>query len=338
MLALTVILAAGLSFLISLWFIRKADAFGLIDVPNERSSHDRPKPKGGGIGIVLGVLVAVSVAVLTSIVEIDRACFALLAAAVLMAVLGFYSDRIHLSPLIRIIIQVLIAAGAVAMIKLPESFEIAGWMLNLGWGKYIFAVIWLVAITNFYNFMDGIDGLAAAQGIFAGCGMILFGIVLQRAALIPFGLIIAGATAGFLILNMAPSRIFMGDAGSYFLGFLFAGVGLLDARLLVPVGLALGVFIFDTVVTLARRILRNERWYQAHCSHFYQRTVKLGYSHVQVTGTLSAVFISLLTLAILYLQSSVIDKRVILVLVVLELSGLAYWIIEKEQNRQRSSQ
>lgn len=330
MLIFIVILSGMVSFLTSLWFIKRTDKLGLIDIPNIRSSHNNPTSKGGGVGIVLGMLIALGGCFLMGMIEIDIKYLVILAGFLAVAVMGFYSDRFNMSALTRIILQTFIASIMVWFIGSPTSLEIGGYSITIGYIGIAFAVIWLVGITNFYNFMDGIDGLAAMQGIIAGIGITMFGIILKDKSLIPMGLVLSGATAGFLILNLSPAKIFMGDVGSYPLGLYIASFGLVNERLLVPIAMVLGVFIFDTVVTLIRRITKGERWYQAHRSHFYQRAVKLGYSHLQVTSALSLVALLLTGMACIYLQVLPLIQITILIVTLLGLISLALWIILRE--------
>ncbi len=329
MVSVMMAVAAVMSFLVSLALIRRAGRLGLIDVPNERSSHHRPTPKGGGIGIVTGFVVAMTLGV-HGIEPLGMPALVLIAGGLAVALLGFYSDLSHVSPWIRMLIQTLIAGGTILLIGLPGAFEIGGWRIHLGPVAGLLAVVWLVGVTNFYNFMDGIDGLAAAQAISAGVAVSVFGVLLEIPWLIPLGAVIAGGAVGFLILNVPPARIFMGDVGSYFLGFMFAGIALVDGRLLVPMGLVLGVFIFDSVVTLIRRILNKERWHEAHRSHFYQRAVGLGFSHRQVTVAASVLFILLDVMAVVYLNGSPGIRGAVLAGSVIALTGVAGWITGKE--------
>ena len=335
MLIFIVILSGIISFLISLWLIKRTDKFGLLDIPNMRSSHEKPTPKGGGAGIVLGILFALTGYWLAGKIKMDIKYFVIIGGFLAVASVGFYNDRFNSSALSRIILQTFIASTMVWFMGSPVVLEIGGHNFNIGYFGIIFAVIWLVGVTNFYNFMDGINGLAAMQGIIAGIGITIFGMILKDKSLIPMGLVLSGATAVFLILNFSPAKIFMGDAGSYALGLYIASFGLVDGRLLVPVVLVLGVFIFDTVVTLIRRIIKGERWYQAHRTHFYQRAVKLGYSHLQVTSVLSVISFLLTVMACIYLQALPLVKISIIVVAVLGLFSLALWIILKEGKYKR---
>lgn len=324
------ILSGAVSFAVSLWLIEKSRRFALLDIPNIRSSHNKVMPKGGGIGIVLGVLVAAGAYFLMNPFAIEARYIGIIAGSLSMAILGFLSDRFGISAFIRIILQVLIASAAVCFISIPPSFEIGSHYFYMGIGGLLLAVLWLVSITNFYNFMDGIDGLAATQAAVSGIGIALLGLISGHKVLIPLGLILSGSTFGFLFLNFPPAKIFMGDTGSYTLGFYIASFALIDKRLLVPVALILGVFIFDTVVTLIRRIIKREKWLKAHKSHFYQRLTLLGYSHRTVTIALSAINIVLTIMACLYLAAYGFFKLGIIILAVIILSSTALFTRFKE--------
>ncbi len=324
-------LSGVISFLISLWMVKNRDKLALVDVPNARSSHDKPMPKGAGTGIVLGILAGLAGYYLAGQFPVRIRYIVIAAGFLAMASLGLLSDRFKLSALVRIILQALIASAVVYFMGVSTSLRIGPYNLDMGLVGILFAVLWVVSITNFYNFMDGIDGLAGMQALISGAGIAAFGVILGINILIPLGLILTGAAIGFLILNFPPGKIFMGDVGSYALGFYIACFALLDSRLLVPIALILGVFIFDTIITLARRILHKENWMRAHRSHFYQRATTLGYSHRAVTMTLSITSIVLTIMACVYLKVSGLFQLGIIVSAVLVLSGMALFIKFKER-------
>jgi UDP-N-acetylmuramyl pentapeptide phosphotransferase/UDP-N-acetylglucosamine-1-phosphate transferase len=151
---------------------------------------------------------------------------------------------------------------------------------------------WVALVTNIYNFMDGIDGLAGSQAIVAGLALAVAGGVVRNPLLTAGGALVAASAAGFLVHNLPPpARLFMGDVGSTFLGFTFAGLTLLGnlgvggGRLPFEFGVVvLAPFLFDGVVTLTRRVVRGERWFEAHRSHYYQRLVLRGLGHGRVTA------------------------------------------------------
>src|ERR1700682_235644 len=259
------------------WAPRKA-----LDVPNARSSHSRPTPTGGGLAIVGGFLLGLAVWVTTGGSLSPRA-LGWLAGALLVASVSFVDDLHPLPAIPRLLTHTL---GAIVLTvvgvqdrELPLLFALP------------LAFVWVALITNVYNFMDGIDGLATSQAIVAGVAMAIAGTVVGNPLVATGAGLLAAASAGFLFYNLPPARLVMGDVGSTSLGFSFAGLSLLG-NLGVgggPLPLVFGLvvfapFLFDSLLTLARRIVRGERWYAAHRSHYYQRLVQGGVSHAQVTG------------------------------------------------------
>jgi len=254
-----------------------------LDVPNERSSHTRPTPTGGGAVIVGGFLLGLGAWLASSPSVLSPRALGWLAGALLVAGVSFVDDLRPLPAIPRLLTHGL---GAVVLtvvgVQDRELPLLAGLPL---------AFLWIAVVTNVYNFMDGIDGLAASQAIVAGAAMALAGTAVGNPLVATGAGLLAAASAGFLFSNVPPARLFMGDVGSTFLGFSFAGLSLLGnlgvggGRLPVEFGLViLAPFLFDGLLTLARRILRGERWYAAHRSHYYQRLVQAGLSHGQVTG------------------------------------------------------
>ncbi len=245
----------------------------LLDVPNERSLHRTPTPRGGGVAIVLVTLAALAGLAVAGPIP-ARVAWTLGVGGALVAGVGWLDDRRGLSAPVRVLAHAVAAAWAMAWIwGEPAPAAILGAV----------SIVWAI---NLYNFMDGIDGLAAVEavsvGAIAGALLLLAG----NTALAMVSLLVAAAAAGFLVWNWAPARIFMGDVGSGYLGYIFGALALLSHRVgTVPLTLwllLLGVFLFDATVTLLRRMARGERWYQAHRLHAYQRLVQAGLSHAWV--------------------------------------------------------
>jgi Fuc2NAc and GlcNAc transferase len=213
---------------------------------------------------------------------------ATLGAGTVIAVVGFLDDRLGLPSGLRLLVQ--IGAGCLAVLALGPVRELAlaGWRLPLGPFALPVTVLGLVWLTNLYNFMDGIDGLAAGHTlVVTGMATLLFaGTGAPDLRFVTSAL--AAVTLGFLPWNWAPARIFMGDVGSLFLGFILGVLGLAGVAagaVTVPGWtLLMGVFVFDATVTLVRRMLRGERLDAAHRRHAYQRAVQSGWSH----GTVAA--------------------------------------------------
>jgi UDP-N-acetylmuramyl pentapeptide phosphotransferase/UDP-N-acetylglucosamine-1-phosphate transferase len=273
--AFAVAAAGGWAYL--RWAPRRA-----LDVPNARSSHTRPTLRGGGLVIVVGFFGGLGLW-LSSGGSLSPRALGWLAGAVLVAAVSFVDDLHPLPAMPRLIAHLL---GAVLLtfagVQLGESTAIAA----LG-----VAFVYVIVLTNVYNFMDGIDGLATSQAIIAGAALAIAGIVVRNPLVSIGGGLLSASTLGFAIYNLPPARMFMGDVGSTFLGFSFAGLSLLanigvgGGRLPMEFGIVLfAPFLFDGLVTLSRRVVRGERWYTAHRSHYYQRLVACGLSHAQVTG------------------------------------------------------
>jgi UDP-N-acetylmuramyl pentapeptide phosphotransferase/UDP-N-acetylglucosamine-1-phosphate transferase len=253
-----------------------------LDIPNPRSSHTRPIPRGGGLAIVAGFLVGLAVWVASGGSLSPRA-LGWLAGALLVAGVSFLDDLRSLPAVPRLITHAL-AAILLTVVGVQERETPLLVALPL-------AFVWIGLVTNVYNFMDGIDGLAATQAIIAGAALAIGGLIVKNPLIATSGGLLATASAGFLLYNWPPARLFMGDVGSTFLGFSFAGlillgnIGVGGGRLPLEFGVViLAPFLFDSLVTLARRIARGERWYAAHRSHYYQRLTQRGWSHRQVTS------------------------------------------------------
>ena len=270
---------------------RHAPALGLMDIPNERSSHSRPTPRGGGVGIVVGSVLGIVVSLGMSGSTDAATAAVVLTAAVGVALVSLIDDLRELPPLVRLATHVTAAIGVVAWLPPPGVLELPLVApIALGPVAPVLAVLWVVGVTNIYNFMDGIDGLAGGQGLVAGLLWGGAGLLAGDRFVAACGFAIAACCAIFLARNWSSARIFMGDAGSAFLGFLVAVLPLVvtgDAPGLRgwPLGaVVLWPFLFDTTLTLARRAARGENVLLAHRSHLYQRLVVGGHTHAWVSG------------------------------------------------------
>jgi Fuc2NAc and GlcNAc transferase len=269
---------------VATWLIRRhAVDWGLLDVPNARSSHTQPTPRGGGLAIVVTVLAAVLIAgLLRELPIVDVA--ALVGGGMVVAAIGYYDDLKPLSALPRFAVHLMAAVMLVGMLAGVDS--VLAHPRWLAFSALVVAVLWSI---NLFNFMDGIDGIAASQAVFVStASAVLIGVL--RDPVTPWlilPVVTAGACLGFLVWNWPPARIFMGDVGSGFLGFWLAAMALALDRadmLRVWTSVILGsVFIADATVTLLRRVARRERWHQAHRSHAYQNLARRWRSHRRVT-------------------------------------------------------
>jgi UDP-GlcNAc:undecaprenyl-phosphate/decaprenyl-phosphate GlcNAc-1-phosphate transferase len=251
------------AFLAARVLVSRWGRFGL-DRPNERSLHERPVPRTGGIAVLLGA--AVSLAFGAAPLWLPASL------ALLLAALSLIDDLYGVPVLARLAAHLLAAAFLAWYVLTP--------MRPLELGLIVLALAW---ITNLYNFMDGSDGLAGGMALIGFAAYALAAWLSGNAALAALSLALSAAAAAFLLHNFHPAAIFLGDVGSVPLGFLAAGLGIMGWRddawpLWFPV-MVFGPFIADATVTLCKRLIRGKRVWQAHREHYYQRLVLMGLGH-----------------------------------------------------------
>jgi UDP-N-acetylmuramyl pentapeptide phosphotransferase/UDP-N-acetylglucosamine-1-phosphate transferase len=282
------------------WLVVGAARRFALDNPNERSLHSQPVPRLGGVGILCGALAGW--ALVPSAVTPS-----LWVGAVLLGVVSLVED----------------VRGVPAAGRFLAHFVAAGYFVHatcagsLPWLLLFLVVVGIVWVTNLYNFMDGSDGLAGGMAVF---GFGAYGIGAWSAGAEPFGLAnacIAGASAGFLLFNFAPAKIFMGDSGSIPLGFLAASFGVFGWQHdLWPAWFPLLVFspfLVDASVTLIARLLRREKVWRAHRSHYYQRLVLMGWGHRKVALAEYGLMLVAGTSALAGVQSRVVLQAAVIV-------------------------
>jgi len=258
--------------------------FHILDIPNARSSHQIPTALMGGIGFVLASNIGFGIwSILNPPIEWRFVFF--LGLGNILAIVSLIDDMKKLSPLFRFCMHFLLAVGVMALgITLP-SLEVAFIHFNLGLTTFIFTLIFIIAMINIYNFMDGIDGYAGGVGLLGSIA--LAGLFFQQSngIYVYYTGILSVSILGFLFWNYPKAKIFMGDIGSAFLGFIFSGLSILLVKsgipIIVPV-MIFGVFIMDGSITLIRRIINKEKIWEAHRTHFYQLLNKSGWSHQKI--------------------------------------------------------
>ncbi|GAB7533012.1 glycosyltransferase family 4 protein [Pseudomonas sp. 3A(2025)] len=283
---LWVVAIALLSLSLTAVVRRYALSRSLMDIPNARSSHSIPTPRGGGVSIVIAFVLAVALLGAGGLVGGDFA-LAMIGGGGLVAVIGFMDDHGHIAARWRLLGHFAAAAWALFWLGGLAPLDILGWRLESGWVGAILAAFYLVWMLNLYNFMDGIDGIASVEAVTVCVGACLIYSVAGFGALIAAPALLAASVSGFLYWNFPPARIFMGDAGSGFLGIAL-GVLSLQAAWASPLLfwawlILLGSFVVDATLTLLRRLLRGEKVYQAHRSHAYQFASRHYGSHLPVT-------------------------------------------------------
>ncbi len=318
---------------------RWAEHSRLLDIPNERSSHSRPTPRGGGLVIVVLSTIGLVVAWFLYPDWPLAALLAFLGGALLIAAVCWWDDLRSLSIRLRLAVHSL---GAVLVILAFDSWRLADIPLvgpiNLGWLGLVVAFLWIVGLTNAYNFMDGIDGLAGAQAVVTGTGWVVLGMLSDQPLVGAFGALLAASSLGFLGHNWPPARIFMGDVGSSYLGYTFAALTLIAAqsnpRLALAGLLLVWPFVFDAAFTFTRRLLKGENVFAAHRSHLYQRLVIAGYSHRFVTLLYLWLTLPGAILALLWYVGGRASDLVVLLAMPLLCIGLWRFVVSREQRGQ----
>lgn len=259
----------------------------LIDVPNPRSSHQLPTPRGGGLAIFFAYCIAIILLANFGLIA-PSLLWSNLAGGGAIALIGLLDDRWQLRASARFAVHLAAAVWVVAMLGGISEGAGASWGLYGLWAGRLIAVLALVWITNLFNFMDGLDGIAGSEAVFVGgAGAWLNYRAGGAPGLTAAMTCLAAACLGFLPWNWPPARIFMGDVGSGFLGFSLGVLGLAASQKgILPIEIWVilgGIFLVDATVTLVRRVVRGDRWFEAHRSHAYQKLARRWKAHLPVT-------------------------------------------------------
>jgi UDP-N-acetylmuramyl pentapeptide phosphotransferase/UDP-N-acetylglucosamine-1-phosphate transferase len=280
----------------------------MIDIPNERSLHDLPTPKGGGIAIVLTWYLGLTILYFSGIVEKDL--YLALLCGVMLAVVSLIDDLTGLAPSIRLIVHFITALAAFYFLGGLRPLILPGFFAQYHFLVYPLAIVGMVWFINLFNFMDGVDGFASAEAIII-CS-VLYVITWNMAAIM---LIVC--VTGFLYWNWPKAKIFMGDVGSTQLGFILVVFGIyfhniLEFSILNWIMLS-SPFWFDATLTLYRRWRNGEKLSEAHRKHVYQRIVQAGFSHERVNVFLIFINLFIILLIILYREIKVLQIPVFIV-------------------------
>lgn len=264
----------------------------LLDIPNGRSSHTIPTPRGGGVAIVISYLAALVWMLYAGLMGRDL-FLATFGAGAVIAALGFLDDHGHIAARWRLLGHFFAAAWALFWLGGLPAISVFGMTLAPGLIVNVLTAFYLVWLLNLYNFMDGIDGIASVEAICVCVGAAIIYALSGFGTLVWLPVLLACAVAGFLFWNFPPAKIFMGDAGSGFLGIMLGCLSLqgawISSQFLWVWLILLGVFIVDATVTLIRRLVRGDKVYEAHRSHAYQFASRRFGKHLPVTSAVGVI-------------------------------------------------
>ncbi len=353
---------------VTAWVLAQFPQF-LPDVPNARSAHRRIVSRGGGIGIVVPFLIGSFALIGFNSNLLDSGLVTLLIGAVIISLIGLVDDALSQPALPRLILQVIVIS-LITVFGAPDRIQILGVIELTGWPVTIVQILWLLTCINFYNFMDGLDGLAAFQAIFMSSliGILLLmdyenlinnqiaveGLSVHHAQynklLSTCFFALAAVMLGYFIWNLPPAKLFMGDNGSYFLGFVFGYAALIFPFTTVEKGLEPGIaylasrsvplytgftavfilltpFLMDATLTLVKRLIRRQNIFLAHREHFFQLLHRDGWSAIKIIFLLAGLdAIALIPLGLHVLR---FDPHFIfgLVVVLLIFATLLYFVV-----------
>lgn len=270
-----------ISYLFTKLIRRHCLKLDVLVIPGHRDMHHTPTPRGGGLSFVIIFLIVV----IFSDFIADNISLALLGSGILVAVVGYYDDKSHIAPKWRLLSHFIAAFWALFYLGGIPEFYFLGFNIDTGWFGFVIAAFILVWLLNLFNFMDGIDGIAASEAIFVSCGGAYFAWFNGAEGLAYISLTLAAATMGFLFLNWYPAKIFMGDVGSCFLGMMLGVIAFANINEGSSVWIwfiMLATFLVDSGITLLRRIINRDKFYEAHRSHAYQHVARK-WGHEKVT-------------------------------------------------------
>jgi len=286
------IFAFGLFLFSSIFCWKIIQHSKIMDTPNHRSSHNKPTPTAGGLAIVttffLGMVIIFFLADKTMVAQ--KFFLGFIFSSILISAMSFYDDYKQKSFFLRFITQIIAILVVISfgIVITDINLSISG-DTTLGFAGYLITFVWILGLTNAYNFMDGLNGMAGGNAVITSffLGFVAFGQGSHFTYIVCYT--ICAGTLGFLVFNFPKGKLFMGDVGSTFLGFTFATLAIMASLYdnshtsLLVIPLLLFHFIYDTFFTFLRRLIAKENVFQAHRTHLYQLLNRMGYSHTKVT-------------------------------------------------------
>lgn len=332
---LTLLSAGVISFLTTPLVKILAQKMGVMDIPkDERRMHHHPIPRMGG----LAIFIAFFLSVLAFTKGIDRSLQSILLGAVVIVILGVFDDKLALNALFKLIVQIAAACivvfyGNCRIERITNPFGrnlYSYW--DLGVLSYVITIIWIVAITNAVNFIDGLDGLACGVSCISAVNLLVIALLVSDNNVAIVMAAMAGACLGFVPYNFNPAKIFMGDTGSTFLGFVLASMsiqGLFKAYTVISFAvpfLILGLPIFDICFSIIRRVASGKNPMQADRGHFHHRLIDMGFSQKQSVA-IAYVLTGILGLAAVLLTVSGSMRALIMLGAVVVVGAIGFKVI-----------
>lgn len=326
------LIALTVAYVVTPLVIKLAYKLGAIDVPKDnRRVHTVPIPRLGGLAIFIGFMVSVLVTF-----KLDTRLLGVIAGSIIIVIMGIFDDIKPLSAKVKLLVQILVAGLVVYcgvrinFITNPLSYLFGGadkTFIQFGNWSYPLTMIWIVGITNAINFIDGLDGLAAGISTISAVTLSMVAIILGQDYMAVMALTLAGATIGFLPYNFNPAKIFMGDTGSLFLGYMLSVISIMGVlksaaalSILVPI-FAIGLPIFDTLMAIIRRSLSGRSPMEADKGHLHHKLLDRGLSQKQAVLTLYSIS-TVLGFSAVVLVEATLKVAIVLVLVVFLLGSM----------------
>lgn len=297
-----------ISLILTFVILRIAIRFRLVNLPNERSLHEVPTPRIGGLAIVSTWYCGISI--LFSLGKIDNRLYYALMSGVILAIISLLDDILNLKPSFRLLIHFITALSAFLFLGNLRPLIIPSIEINYPLLIYPFAIVGMVWFINLFNFMDGVDGFASIEAIIISAILFYFSGNIVNVLLI-------ACISGFLFWNWPKAKIFMGDIGSTQLGFILVVLGIYfhnqyQFSILNWIMLA-SPFWFDATLTLLRRWKRGEKLSQAHRKHAYQRIVQAGFSHLKVDIYLILINLIIIAMILIYREIKILQAPLCIV-------------------------
>ena len=306
---------------------------GALDQPDQRKVHDHPIPRTGGMAVFLSFFLSLAAVgflntPVSAELELNRKILMVIAGGIICFGMGVVDDFRRMNPSVKLLFQIIGASAAYLGGVQITVFTIGGWTIQFGYLTYFVTVFWFLLFMNAVNLVDGLDGLAGGIVVFASLVMILLSVFKHDYFTAVVFTALAGSVLGFLRYNFNPASIFMGDSGSYFLGYVIAAMGIIGSvksqvapAMMIPV-LALGVPIFDTLLSPIRRFFRGRKIFSPDNRHVHHRLQKMGFSTTKAVWLLYGITVGLCLLALIMVNMR--DERAGLFLILLGLGAVVF--------------